>query len=77
MGGNNQSKVDCQVYLTLEQCTILTNFTAVNHQVYKNTTARRVFSDIMKYNYLIIGDSETTRKLICSSKSILQMMIKF
>ena len=60
MGGNNQSKLDHQVYLTLEQCTILTNFMAVNRQVYKNTTARRVFSDIMKYNYLIVGDSITS-----------------
>ena len=60
MGGNNQSKVDHQSYLTLQQCTILTNFMAVNQQVYKNTTARRVFSDIMKYNYLIVGDSITS-----------------
>ena len=38
----------------MEERKLLTNFKAIEHKVYRNTTARRVFVNVVTYSHLLV-----------------------
>ena len=52
--GNNHSKIKFECHLTMEERKLLTNFKAIEHKVYRNTTARRVFANVVTYSHLLV-----------------------
>ena len=51
--GNNYSKIKFECHLTMKERKLLTNFKAIEHKVYRNTTARRLFADVVTYSHLL------------------------
>ena len=51
--GNNQSKIKLECYLTMEERKLVTNFQAIEHKVYRNTTARKSFANVVMYHHLL------------------------
>ena len=45
--GNNHSKIKFECYLTMEERKLVTNFQVVEHKVYRNTTARKSFANVV------------------------------
>ena len=52
--GNNQSKIKFECHLTMEERKLLTKFKAIEHKVYRNTTARRTFANVVTYSHLLV-----------------------
>ena len=52
--GNNYSKIKFECHLTMEERKLLTNFKAIEHKVYCNTTARRLFANVVIYSHLLV-----------------------
>ena len=52
--GNNQSKIKFECHLTMEERKLLTNFKATEHKVYRNTTARKAFMNVVTYSHLMV-----------------------
>ena len=50
--GNNHSKIKFECHLTMEERKLLTNFKVIEHKVYRNTTARRLFANVVTYSHL-------------------------
>ena len=51
--GNNQCKIKFEYYLTMEERKLVTNFQAIEPKVYRNTTARRQYANVVLYSQLL------------------------
>ena len=52
--GNNHSKIKFECHLTMEERKLFTNFKVIEHKVYHNTTARRLFVNVVTYSHLLV-----------------------